>query len=49
MFTQFNAGLGARPKQAKIIEIQHRMNHLDEQYYDGLITAMEYLGMVYHL
>ncbi len=43
MSIQFNAGLGTRPKQAKIIAIQRRMDNLTERYYDELISVMEYL------
>ena len=43
MLIQFNAGLGARTKQAKTIAIQRRIDHLDKRYYDGLINVMEYL------
>ncbi len=43
MYTQFTAGLGARPKQAKTIAIQHRIDNLGIRYYDGVINAMEYL------
>ncbi|CAF2176777.1 unnamed protein product [Rotaria magnacalcarata] len=34
--------LGARPKQAKTIAIQRRIDNLDQRYYDGVISAMEY-------
>jgi hypothetical protein len=44
MFTQFSAGLGARPKQAKTIAIQRRIDNLDKRYYDELIGVMEYLN-----
>ena len=40
---QFNAGLGARTKQAKTISIQRRIDNLDKRYYGGSITVMEYL------
>ncbi|CAF2126950.1 unnamed protein product [Rotaria magnacalcarata] len=40
---QFYAGLGARPKQAKTIAIQLRIDNLGQRYYDGVISAMEYL------
>jgi hypothetical protein len=43
MYTQFNAGLGARPKQAKTIAIQRRIDNLGIRYYDGIINVMEYL------
>ncbi|CAF3845879.1 unnamed protein product [Rotaria sp. Silwood1] len=43
MYTQFNAGLGARTKQAKTIAIQRRIDNLGQRYYGGLINAMEYL------
>jgi hypothetical protein len=43
MLIQFNAGLGARTKQAKTIAIQRRIDNLDKRYYDGLINVMEYL------
>ncbi len=43
MYTQFTAGLGARPKQAKTIAIQHRIDNLGIRYYDGVINVMEYL------
>ncbi|CAF2075222.1 unnamed protein product [Rotaria magnacalcarata] len=35
--------LGARPKQAKTIAIQLRIDNLGQRYYDGVISAMEYL------
>ncbi|CAF3785824.1 unnamed protein product [Rotaria magnacalcarata] len=38
---QFYAGLGARPKQAKTIAIQLRIDNLGQRYYDGVISAME--------
>ncbi|CAF4262377.1 unnamed protein product, partial [Rotaria socialis] len=45
---QFYAGLGARPKQAKTIAIQRRIDNLGQRYYDGVISAMEYLdGLSY--
>ncbi|CAF4880865.1 unnamed protein product [Rotaria socialis] len=45
---QFYAGLGARPKQAKTIAIQRRIGNLGQRYYDGVISAMEYLdGLSY--
>ncbi|CAF2988800.1 unnamed protein product [Rotaria sp. Silwood2] len=44
MLIQFNAGLGARTKQAKTIAIQRRIDNLDKRYYDGLIDVMEYLN-----
>ncbi len=48
MYTQFNADLGARAKQAKTIAIQRRIDNLGERYYDGLINVMEYLdGLSY--
>ena len=40
MYVQFSAGLGGRPKQAKTIAIQCRIDNLGQRYYDG---AMEYL------
>lgn len=43
MRIQFNAGLGARPKQAKTIAIQRRIDHLNERYYECLMSPMEYL------
>ena len=43
IYTQFNAGLGARTQQKKTIAIQHRINNLDQRYYDGLINVIEYL------
>ena len=43
MYTQINAGLGARSNQAKTIAMQGRIDNLDKQYYDGLIDVMEYL------
>ena len=43
MRIQFYAGLGARTKQPKTIAIQRRIDNLGERYYEGLITAMEYL------
>ena len=43
MHTQFTAGLGARPKQAKTIAIQRRIDNFDVRYYDGVINVMEYL------
>ncbi|CAF3041057.1 unnamed protein product, partial [Rotaria sp. Silwood2] len=43
MCVQFTTGLGARPKQAKTIAIQRCIDNLGERYYDGAITAMEYL------
>ncbi len=42
-YTQFTAGLGARPKQAKTIAIQRRIDNLGIRYYDGVINVMEYL------
>ncbi|CAF2469366.1 unnamed protein product [Rotaria sp. Silwood2] len=36
------ASLWARPKQAKTIATEHRMDKLGERYYDGAITAIEY-------
>ncbi|CAF5144622.1 unnamed protein product, partial [Rotaria socialis] len=45
---QFYAGLGVRPKQAKTIAIQRRIDNLDQRYYDGVISTMEYLdGLSY--
>ncbi|CAF1415442.1 unnamed protein product [Rotaria magnacalcarata] len=45
---QFYAGLGARPKQAKTIAIQRRIDNIGQRYYDGVISAMEYLdGLSY--
>ncbi|CAM4844216.1 unnamed protein product, partial [Rotaria magnacalcarata] len=38
---QFYAGLGAKPKQAKTIAIQRRIDNLGQQYYDCVISAME--------
>ncbi|CAF1524729.1 unnamed protein product [Rotaria sp. Silwood1] len=43
MRIQFSAGLGPRPKQAKPIAIQRRIDNLGERYYDCAINAMEYL------
>ncbi|CAF4369903.1 unnamed protein product [Rotaria sp. Silwood2] len=43
MRIQFSAGLGPRPKQAKTIAIQRRIDNLGERYYDCAINAMEYL------
>ena len=43
MYVQFSAGLGSRPKQAKTIAIQRRIDNLGQRYYDGCISAMEYL------
>ncbi|CAM4774886.1 unnamed protein product [Rotaria magnacalcarata] len=43
IYIQFTAGLGARPKQAKTIAIQRRIDTLDKRYYDGAMNAMEYL------
>ncbi|CAF1054091.1 unnamed protein product [Rotaria sordida] len=43
MYVQFSAGLGIRPKQAKTIAIQRRIDNLGQRYYDGAISAMEYL------
>ena len=43
MYTQFNADLGARKKQAKTIAIQRRIDNLNERYHGGAITIMEYL------
>ena len=40
---QFHAGLGTRPKPKKTIAIHHRIDNLSERYYDGSISAMEYL------
>ena len=40
---QFHAGLGTRPKPKKTIAIQRRIDNLSERYYDGSISAMEYL------
>jgi hypothetical protein len=42
MYSQFNADLGARSKQAKTIAIQRRIDNLDKRNYDGLIDVMEY-------
>ena len=44
MYTQINAGLGARSNQAKTIAMQRRIDNLDERYYDGLIDVMQYLA-----
>ncbi len=44
MYIDFNAGLGARPMQAKTIAIQRPIDHVRERSYEGLITAMEYSG-----
>ncbi|CAM4832775.1 unnamed protein product [Rotaria magnacalcarata] len=45
---QFYAGLGARPKQAKTIAIQSCIDNLGQRYYDGVISAMEYVdGLSY--
>ncbi|CAM4964755.1 unnamed protein product [Rotaria socialis] len=45
---QFYAGLGVRPKQAKTIAIQRRIDNLDQRYYDGVISTMENLdGLSY--
>ncbi|CAF3059045.1 unnamed protein product, partial [Rotaria sp. Silwood2] len=44
MYVQFTAGLGIRQKQAKTIAIQRRINNLGQRYYDGAISAMEYLN-----
>ncbi|CAF1543439.1 unnamed protein product [Rotaria magnacalcarata] len=45
---QFYACLGARPKQTKTIAIQRRIENLGQRYYDGVISAMEYLdGLSY--
>ncbi|CAF3800796.1 unnamed protein product [Rotaria sp. Silwood1] len=41
---QFNAGLGARTKQAKTIAIQRRIDNLDKRYYDSRVDVMEYLN-----
>ena len=43
MYVQFSAGLGSRPKQTKTIVIQHRIHNLEQRYYDGATSAMEYL------
>ena len=43
MYVQFTAGLGIRPKQAKTIAIQRRIDNLGQRYYDTAISAMEYL------
>ncbi|CAF1004870.1 unnamed protein product [Rotaria sordida] len=43
MYVQFSAGLGIRPKQAKTIATQRRIDNLGQRYYDGAISAMEYL------
>ncbi|CAF1237473.1 unnamed protein product [Rotaria sordida] len=43
MYVQFSAGLGIRQKQAKTIAIQRRIDNLGQRYYDGAISAMEYL------
>ncbi|CAF5166217.1 unnamed protein product [Rotaria sp. Silwood1] len=43
MRIQFSAGLGPRPKQAKTIAIQRRIDNLGKRYYDCAINAMEYL------
>ncbi|CAF4908992.1 unnamed protein product [Rotaria sp. Silwood1] len=42
MRIQFSAGLGPRPKQAKAIAIQRRIDNLGKRYYDCAINAMEY-------
>jgi len=48
MLTQFNAGLGPRTKQKKTLAIQHRIENLDQRYYEGVIDIMEYLdGLSY--
>ncbi|CAF0863514.1 unnamed protein product [Rotaria sordida] len=38
MYVQFTAGLETRPKQAKTIAIQRRMDNLGKRYYDGAIN-----------
>ena len=43
MYVHFSAGLGSRPKQTKTIAIQRRIDNLMQRYYDGAISAMEYL------
>ena len=43
IYVQFSAGLGSRPKQAKIIAIQRRIDNLGQRYYDSAISAMKYL------
>ncbi len=43
MHIQFNAGLGARAKQAKTIAIQYRTDSLNKWYYDDVINVMEYI------
>lgn len=43
MYAQFTASLGIRPKQAKPIAIQRRIDSLGQRYYDTAISAMEYL------
>jgi hypothetical protein len=42
--TQFNVGLGARPKEAKTIAIQRRIDNLGKRYYDDLIDVIGYLN-----
>jgi hypothetical protein len=43
MYTQFNANLGAKAKQATTIAIQYRIDNLNERYHDGLMNVIEYL------
>jgi hypothetical protein len=44
MHIHFNAGLGARPMQAKTIAIQRPIYLVRERSYEGLITAIERSG-----
>ena len=43
MCIQFNAELGARPKQANTIAIQRRIDDLKGRYYECLMPPMEHL------
>ena len=43
MRIQFNASLGARPKQSRIIAIKRCIDHLNERYSECLMSPMEYL------
>ena len=48
MRIQFNASLGARPKQSRTIAIQPCIDHLNERYYEYLMSPMEYFeGLSY--
>ncbi len=48
MYTQFNAGLDVRARQAKAIAIQYRIDNLDQRYYDVRINVTKYLDGLSH-